>query len=213
MSSKAETELVIFDCDGVLVDSEGLENQLLVDLAARHGLDVDADYAHRAFLGRKLAECVELIEQAGGGKLPETFIPDYRRELAVVVARELQPTEGIHAALRQIHCRTCVATNGTQQKMRLALDVTGLRDFFADRLFSAYDINAWKPAPDLFLFAAKTMGVAPENCVVVEDSPPGIAAAEAAGMTVIAYRPTDTPGPGVVTIDAMAELPAALSRR
>ena len=161
MNRKAETELVIFDCDGVLVDSEVLENQLLVDMAARHGLHVDADEAHREFVGRQLAECVQHMERSAGGSLPETFIPDYRRELAVVVERELKPIAGIHAALQQIQHHKCVASNGPQQKMRQALDVTGLRAFFEDRLFSAYDINVWKPAPDLFLFAAKTMGVMP----------------------------------------------------
>ncbi len=211
MSRKAKTELVIFDCDGVLVDSEALENQLLIDMAARHGLNVDADEAHREFVGRKLAECVQHMERTAGGRLPDTFIPDYRQELTVIVARELKPVTGIRSALQQIDHLACVATNGPQEKMRQALDVTGLRPFFADRLFSAYDINAWKPAPDLFLFAAKTMGVPPDNCVVVEDSPPGIAAAQAAGMAVIAYRPMAAPGPGVVTIDAMSELPKALS--
>ena len=213
MSSKAEIELVIFDCDGVLVDSEALENQLLVDMAARHGLHVDAEEAHREFVGRKLAECVQHMERTANGTLPDSFIPDYRRELAAVVERELKPVDGIHAALRQIRQRTCVASNAPPEKMKRALDVTGLRGFFADRLYSAYDINAWKPAPDIFLFAAKSMGVAPDSCVVVEDSPPGIAAAEAAGMAVIAYRPMGTVAPGVVTIDAMAELPAALLHR
>ena len=212
MIAIADPQLVIFDCDGVLVDSEALENQLLIDMAARHGLRVDAHDAHRAFVGRKLADCVRHMERSTDRKLPRSFIEDYRQELAVVVERELKPVVGIHRALREIQCQKCVASNGPRAKMELALRVTGLRDFFEDRLFSAYDINAWKPEPDILLFAAKTIGVAPENCVVVEDSPPGIAAAQAAGMAVIAYSPIGEPVPGIVTIDAMAELPMILSR-
>jgi HAD superfamily hydrolase (TIGR01509 family) len=205
-------QLIIFDCDGVLVDSEFLENQLLVDMAALHGLCVDADQAHEEFIGRKLADCVAHMEMAAGRKLPGTFIDDYRKELRVVVENELKPVRGIHSALEQIDALKCVASNGPRSKIEQALDVTSLRGYFEDRLFSAYDVNAWKPEPDLFLHAAASLHLSPEACTVVEDSRLGVQAALAAGMRVIAYAPRGDLIPGAITIQEMDQLPTILSR-
>ncbi len=204
--------LVIFDCDGVLVDSEAIENQLLVDMAASHGVSVDSQAAHRDFLGRRLADCITWMEDAAGLALPETFITDYRRKLHDVIECELQPVAGAHAALEQMTSLTCVASNGPRPKIEQALRVTGLRRFFQDRLFSAYDIDAWKPAPDLFLHAAGAMGVAPSDCVVVEDSPLGVEAARAAGMQVVLYAPAGNALPGAVTLTEMGGLPILLAQ-
>jgi len=203
-------QLIIFDCDGVLVDSEYLENQLLVDMAARHGLRVNAKNAHENFVGRKLADCVGLMEEWTEQDLPKTFISDYREALRLVVETELKPVQGIQAALERIDTLKCVASNGPRAKIEQALKVTNLRAFFEDRLFSAYDVNAWKPEPDLFLHAAAEMGRRPEMCTVVEDSRLGIEAALAAGMRVVAYAPLGHRFPGAITIQRMDDLPAAL---
>ena len=207
------SQLIIFDCDGVLVDSEFLENQLLVDMSARHGVRVDANEAHENFVGRKLSDCVGLMEDAAGQKLPVTFIEDYRKELRVVVERELKPVSGIRSALDQIDALKCVASNGPRSKIEHALRVTNLRGFFEDRLFSAYDIDIWKPEPDLFLHAAAMMGLAPAACTVVEDSRLGVQAAVAAGMRVIAYAPNGNRFPEAITIQKMEQLPEVLSKR
>lgn len=204
-------DLVIFDCDGVLVDSEALENQLLVDMAGAHGLRVDAAEAHTLFVGRKLADCVTHMERSAGRNLPASFIDDYRRELRVVVERQLKPVAGVRKALQAIAACKCVASNGPREKIAQALRVTSLAAFFEDRLFSAYDVKAWKPQPDLFLHAAAALAVAPPACTVVEDSPLGIAAAAAAGMRVIAYEPAGNAVAGAITIKSMQQLPALLA--
>jgi HAD superfamily hydrolase (TIGR01509 family) len=200
-------DLIIFDCDGVLVDSEALENQLLVDMAERHGLRVNADEAHLEFVGRKLADCVRHMERVAGRNLPDTFIEDYRKQLKVIVERELKPIAGVREALELIAVLKCVASNGPRNKIEQALRVTGLQKFFEGRLFCAYDVSAWKPEPDLFLHAAKMMGVPPEACTVIEDSRLGVQAALAAGMRVVAYEPTGGVVPGTITIKSMDQLP------
>ena len=211
MKADPIARLVIFDCDGVLVDSEALENQLLVDMAAQHGVLANAAEAHVEFVGKKLADCVRHMEQAAGIRLPDTFIEDYRAELRVVVETQLKPVAGIRAALEEIAIAKCVASNGPRAKIEQALRVTGLTPFFGDRLFSAYDIDAWKPAPDLFLHAARMLGVAPAQCTVIEDSRPGVEAALAAGMRVFAYAPSGERYFDVPVFDQMADLPRLLS--
>lgn len=207
-----ESQLVIFDCDGVLVDSEAIANQLLIDMAADLGVHVDSEEAHVEFVGLKLADCVGLMEREAKRELPPTFIDDFRAALSVVMESELQPIPGIYNALEQINNLKCVASNATRSKIEQALRITRLRDFFESRIFSAYDISAWKPEPDLFLHAAQSMGVAPNACVVVEDSRPGIEAAMAAGMRVIVYAPDGASAHGTMTIRHMDQLSHALAR-
>ena len=206
-----KSDLIIFDCDGVLVDSEALENQLLIDMAERHGLGVDAGEAHSEFVGRKLADCVRHIERSTGRNLPDTFIKDYRKELRSLVERELKPILGIREALELINISKCVASNGPREKMEQALRVTDLHSFFEGRLFSAYDVNAWKPEPDLFLHAAKVINVPPQACTVVEDSRVGVQAALTAGMRVVAYEPDGNVVSGAITVRSMDQLPRVLS--
>lgn len=129
------------------------------------------------------------MEVAAGRKLPDSFIDDYREELRSVVKRELKPVRGVRAALDGIDLLKCVASNGPREKIELALEVSGLEVFFGDRIFSAYDVNAWKPDPRIFLHAAGTLGVPAEQCIVIEDSALGVQAAMAAGMKVIEYAP------------------------
>lgn len=211
------TDLVIFDCDGVLVDSERLcvevEARLLTDL----GWPLSPPEVVERFVGRSDAYLLGEIEAALGRPVPE-WTARYQDALHAAFRADLRPVAGIEAALDAIAALglpTCVASSGTHEKMALTLGLTGLHDRFAGRIFSATEVANGKPAPDLFLHAAEQMGVDPARCVVVEDSPSGVQAARAAGMRCVAYAggliPVDRlTGPGTVVIDDLARLTAHL---
>ncbi|MBN3899255.1 MAG: HAD family hydrolase [Nostoc sp. NOS(2021)] len=182
-----QTELVIFDCDGVLVDSEVLGNRVLVEFVAEFGLAIKLEEAILLFKGCKMADCVAVIEQRLGKKMPQDFVTQLRIRTAEAFERELLPVEGIEAALDKINLPICVASSGPPEKIKLALRVTNLLPRFEGRIFSSYQIGSWKPAPDLFLYAAKKMEVQAASCTVVEDSVLGVRAGVAAGMRVLGY--------------------------
>ena len=207
-------ELVIFDCDGVLVDTERatvvVESSFLTEL----GWAIAPEEVADLFLGRTDEYMRQVIEE----RLPE-LPSDWERRLEaryVSAHTEVQPVEGIVDALERISGDTCVASSGTHEKMRRTLGATGLYERFEGRIFSATDVEHGKPAPDLFLYAAERMGARPETCAVVEDSPFGIAAAKAAGMRAFAYAggvmPPERLRDADVVFDDMRELPALLSR-
>jgi HAD superfamily hydrolase (TIGR01509 family) len=173
---------VIFDCDGTLVDSETLAMEVLVDCVRPHGLEMTVAEATERFKGGKMADCISLFEQLLGQALPNNFEPIFRTRCAQVFEDRLQPIAGAHEVLKRLHLPYCLASSGPRIKIDLNLRVTGLAHFFGERIFSAYDIGKWKPDPSLFLHAAQAMGVAPEQCAVVEDSLPGVQAGIAAGM-------------------------------
>lgn len=206
---------IIFDCDGTLVDSEKLGNQVVIDLFAEYGVVVEPDEYRRLYRGVQLLEIIARLEAAHDVKTADDFVPRYRQRLDAMLEQRLQPIPGIRDVLAHLSLPKCVATSAPQEKLRLCLGVTGLRPFFGDNLFSSYDINSWKPAPDLFLHAAQTMGFAPAECAVVEDSPVGVAAGLAAGMTTIHFNHNSEHEAieGVVAIEHMAELPAVLFDR
>jgi beta-phosphoglucomutase-like phosphatase (HAD superfamily) len=207
-----DAELIIFDCDGVLVDSEPITNRLLAQCVSNAGWSIDAAYSVRHFKGRNLHEIHAEVEHRVGRPLP-TLLEDYRRICYEVFESEGVPAiDGIHelldtldelingSALEGPH--RCVATNAPMRKMRMTLTGSGLIERFTHRedpqqetMFSAYQLQKWKPEPDLFLHAASSMGHEPEACVVIEDSSSGVQAAKAAGMRVIALAaltPPDT---------------------
>lgn len=192
-NSSMGVEAIIFDCDGTLVDTERIENTVLLDFAREFGLSLTFDEAIRQFAGVKMSECVEIIEAAIGRPLPDDFVPVFRHRCRDEFEAGLKPIDGVVEVLEQITWPYCVASNGPLEKLELTLGLTGLKRFFSDRVFSAYEIDVWKPAPDLFLHAARSMNVTPEQCVVVEDSLPGIQAGLAAGMHVIGFRMHDLP--------------------
>ena len=207
--------LVIFDNDGVLVDSEELSTQMLVDAAREYGpLAMELSEAMRLFRGRKMAECVAILSERLGWPLPEDFIPNYRARQAEAFRHRLKPIPEIHDTLREIRLPICVASNGPREKIALALSVTGLLPFFEGRIFSSYELGTWKPDPGLYLHAAAAMGVAPADCVVVEDSVLGVRAGIAAGMRVLAYIAAGDAEefhvPGATRFERMSELPALL---
>lgn len=182
-------ELVIFDCDGVLVDSEPIANRILSELLGEIGLPMDYDETVRTFIGRSMSACVELIEERLGRRLPATFAQEYHALTAEAFRRELQPVPGIGDALEQITLPTCVASSSAVAKLEVSLAVTGLLPRFRGRIFSAAEVQRGKPAPDLFLHAARQMGAQPERCAVVEDTVLGVQAGVAAGMHVFGFAP------------------------
>lgn len=182
-------EAVIFDCDGTLVDSERLGNQVLVECVAELGLIFPLEEAVARFTGNKMADTITVIEQRLGHPVPTDFVPQLRRRMAEVFRARLQPIVGIETVLQGLQIPYCVASSGPREKIELSLSVTKLLPYFQGRIFSAYEVGSWKPAPGLFLHAARALGVAPAQCAVVEDSMPGVQAGKAAGMTVFGYAP------------------------
>jgi HAD superfamily hydrolase (TIGR01509 family) len=182
-------DAIIFDCDGTLVDSETLGNAVIVDCAQELGLDLTLEVAIKNFAGRKMADTIDLIAQWLGKPVPDWFLPIIRERMAIAFEERLTAIDGVHELLQKLSVPVCVASNGPQDKMKISLRVTGLLPYFHGRIYSAYDCESWKPEPGLFLYAARVMGVNPSNCAVVEDSPLGIQAALAAGMTPFGYSP------------------------
>ena len=178
---------IIFDCDGVLVDSESISNQVIVDLANTQGDNIDLDYAINHYAGTSLRFVKDDVERIIGKKLPSNFDQEYRRITYLKFQTEIQPVQGIQKVLEALTIPFCVASNGPLAKMELNLQVTELYEYFGGNLFSAYEIGKWKPDPALFLHAAEVMGFHPKECVVVEDSMSGIKAAKAGGFDVFGF--------------------------
>jgi len=183
--------LVIFDCDGVLVDSEPLANVSFSRALRPHGLDWSVEETMRRLMGRSLKSCVEIIEAEIGRKLPDDFL-ETMQAATYQSFRDapLQPVPGVKDAILKLQgagLATCVASSGSPEKMRFTLGLTGLWDLFDGRIYSSSQVPRGKPFPDLFLHAAIDMNEQPFDCVVVEDSVPGVQAARAAGMRALAY--------------------------
>jgi HAD superfamily hydrolase (TIGR01509 family) len=206
--------LVIFDCDGVLVDSEPMQCRLLAEMAEAAGVPID-DESEELFGGRQLASCIEMIEARGGHPLPADFAQSFRRRSARMFAERLRPIPGVARAIERLSGPRCVASNSRRDYIERVLDLTGLRRLFCDDLFSAYSISRFKPDPGVFLLAAERFAVPPGSCVVVEDSEAGVQAALAAGMEVVAYgsgpRLAALTSMGAHGIDDMACLPEMLA--
>lgn len=179
-------DAVIFDMDGTLVDSEPLCNRPFLELLPQ--LDDTLESITRRYIGLKLADCVDdLIERLGTDAIgdPDDFMVRYRARVAELFESELEAMPGASDLLDVLKLPCCVASSGPQQKIRRSLRVTGLDRFFDEHIYSAYDIDVFKPEPGLFLHAAARMGVEPANCLVVEDSPVGVEAGQRAGMQVV----------------------------
>jgi HAD superfamily hydrolase (TIGR01509 family) len=181
-------DLIIFDCDGVLVDSEVIACRVDADTLTRHGYPITADQVLDRFLGRSMREINLEIEAELGRGLPDAFSTQRLEELYRSFAAELEAVPHIQATLDTLAQPVCVASSGTHDRMRISLGRAGLYDRFAPHIFSATQVRNGKPAPDLFLFAAEQMAMSPKQCLVIEDSAPGIAAAVAAGMTVLGFH-------------------------
>jgi HAD superfamily hydrolase (TIGR01509 family) len=210
------TELVIFDCDGVLVDSEPISVRVDVEMFAEVGMTVSEQEVIDRFVGRSPELLARAVEEQLGHPPPDGWEEAGERRLRRAFEAELQPVAGIREALERIRLPTCVASSSPPERLRFKLELTGLSERFAGRVFSAAEVTSGKPAPDLFLHAARKMGVDPAGCVVVEDSRYGVQAARAAGMDVLAFSGGLTPahvlaGPRTVVFDDMRSLPELLS--
>jgi len=183
----AEKRLVIFDCDGVLVDSEPLSIAVLVKAMREEGVVISEEEAYERFLGRSLATLVETLHREFNIFAGEAFLERIRSDLYARFRASLQPIKGMAETLDALDGPRCVASSSQLERIRLSLGVTGLLDRLEPDIFSATMVKRGKPAPDLFLYAAERMGAEPRHCIVVEDSPAGIMAAKAAGMTVFAF--------------------------
>ena len=196
-------DLVIFDCDGVLVDSETIANEVLAAILNRHGAALSVDDTKQAFIGQSVYAIRQTALSAFGIALAEDWATEYYAELLPAL-REVKAIPGVRAVVEAMHencVPICVASQGPPQKMQITLGAIGLAPFFGERVYSANSVPRPKPAPDLFLHVAAACAADPTRCVVVEDSKTGVTAAVAAGMTVFAYCPPTEAG-------AMTELGA-----
>jgi HAD superfamily hydrolase (TIGR01509 family) len=211
-------ELVIFDCDGVLVDSEPISIRIDAIMLAEYGLPMSEEEIIDRFVGRSPSVMREAIEEHLGRPLPDDWNARFRPLFNESFENELRPIDGIEQALDEISALTCVASSSEPDRLDYKLRLTGLYDRFAGRIFSARQVRNGKPAPDLFLYAAERMHVDPGACAVVEDSQYGVQAARAAGMDAFGYAGSVTPahmleGPGTTVFDDMRDLPRLLQSR
>ncbi|HTZ68316.1 MAG TPA: FGGY family pentulose kinase [Roseiarcus sp.] len=217
-------EVVIFDCDGVLVDSEPIALAVTRRKLGEVGLRLTDEETRGRFLGLRLDSVVREVETELGAPLPKEFPDDLSREILAAFARDLKGVEGVRQAVEALRARVCVASSSAPERLRLALRVTGYETLFTPNIFSAAEVTQGKPSPDLFLFAARTMSVAPEDCLVIEDSVAGVAAARAAGMTAFGFvgashfsqagEGADLTAAGAELIfDDMAQLPELVAAR
>ena len=206
---------MIFDCDGVLVDTELIANRVLASLLTEAGIPTTFDDCMQDYRGRAMTSVIAAATERLGAPLPFDVAERYYAEVKAVFRRELEPVPGVIAALDRIDLPSCVASSGPHHKMEVTLRHTGLWDRFEGRIFSASEVAVGKPAPDLFLHAARRMGFDPATTAVVEDSLPGIQAACAAGMRALAFaRHTGADvlaAAGGETFEDMADLPGLLA--
>jgi HAD superfamily hydrolase (TIGR01509 family) len=213
-----DLQLVIFDCDGVLVDSETISNDVLARMLTDEGLATTLAESRSAYQGLLLSEVLELAQQKLGRTLAPDWLEQYESVRSEAFRRELRPVPGAAETVKLV-CAAglaiCVASQGKLEKTRLSLEITGMRELFPEEaLFSAYGVPRGKPHPDLFLHAAAEMGAEPAHCVVVEDTPSGVIAGVSAGMRVFGYAADSDEialrEAGATTIHALGELPGYL---
>ena len=182
-----DPELIIFDCDGVLVDTERVNNQVMADLVGELGAHMSFAEAVELYIGQSTEDCLRITEARLGRPAPDDLHARWVARTRELHARELRAVEGIEGVLSMLARPFCVASNGRHAEIRQNLGLTGLLPWFEGRMFSSEDVARPKPAPDLFLHAAARCGADPARCLVIEDTPTGVRAARAAGMTVLGF--------------------------
>jgi HAD superfamily hydrolase (TIGR01509 family) len=216
----ANFDLIIFDCDGVLVDSEVISCRAHAATLTRHGYPITADQVLDRFLGVSDREARRTIETELGRNLPDDFEIEVKQATLQRYAGDLRLVPYVGEAIAAITLPKCVASSGTPEKIRHGLTCAGLYDLLSPHIFSATQVRRGKPAPDLFLFAAAQMAVLPERCLVIEDSMPGVTGARTAGMTVLGFHGGSHCRPGYAdrlhaagatrTFDDMRQLPGLI---
>jgi HAD superfamily hydrolase (TIGR01509 family) len=214
--------LLIFDCDGVLVDSEHLACAALAEVMTTLGHSMTADEAMRTFAGRSLKDVLARAERLLSRPIPKDLGEQAAVQLMARFRRELQAVAGVKEAIAALPYRRCVASSSDPGRLTLSLDVTGLSALFGNNVFSAVEVANGKPAPDLFLLAARRLGEDPSSCIVIEDSVLGVEAAGAAGMAAIGFAGASHANQGLAerlvaagaepVIHSMANLPAAVEQ-
>ncbi|MQR98695.1 HAD family hydrolase [Gluconobacter aidae] len=222
LDSAGQLKLVIFDCDGVLVDSEGPSCRATAEFARSKGLSISDDEAHTRFAGMALPQVVRELETELGHSLPDKTAFILRENLVQMMKKSAEPVSGaleMLSGIRSLGLPVRVGSNSSVREMDAKFERTGMTQFFPEnRIHSANDMGCPKPAPDVYLYAAKAEGVLPENCVVIEDSNTGAEAAWKAGMACVLLRPDDVPLPpfwpveGSVRITHLDELVPLLRR-
>ena len=204
---------VIFDCDGVLVDSVGLAGEVLAEYLRDLGFQVTRQEATRRFGSGKMADYVARFERDTGKRLPDKFEQELRSRRDETFRERLRPVAGAVELVRSLGVPSCVASNGPMAQIELSLRIVGLHEHFAGRIFSAYSLRAWKPDPRLFLHAGRALGVNPADCAVIEDSELGILAGLEAGMQVFAFLPggKESAHAGVHTLRHLNEFQSRMS--
>ncbi len=206
MAFRFRPGLVIFDCDGVLVDSEPISERVSLEMIAEHGVTMQRGEMSARYLGTSDADMVRDIERRRGVTFPDGFVDEMQARKLLAFRASVRAIVGVAdavGAIARAGVLLCVASSGPREATRVKLESAGLVEPFGGHLFSAYDVPRGKPQPDVFLYAAAQMDVAPTRCVVVEDSLPGVQGAVAAGMRVLGYAPE---GDGVALRDAGAKV-------
>ncbi|MEA3159812.1 MAG: hypothetical protein QOD95_1360 [Gammaproteobacteria bacterium] len=214
---KSRFDLVIFDCDGVLVDSELITNRIFAGMLNEMGIPVSLDDMFEQFVGRSMPQCLELTAGLLGRPVPDGFLPEFQARTAAALKSELKAVPDIEEVLATMGIPFCVASSGTHEKMHTTLGVTGLLPKFQGKMYSVTEVAKSKPAPDVFLYAARQSGVDASACAVIEDTPTGVRAGVAAGMTVFGYCAL-TPQQRLIaagahyTFECMRDLPELIRR-
>jgi HAD superfamily hydrolase (TIGR01509 family) len=212
---QSQLPLLIFDLDGVLVDSEKISERLFVQCLQQDGFAVDSAFNNQYFLGRSLRDCLNTLQQHFGRQPSAAVLEGYAKMIEEALRSELEPVPFVREALHQLPHLKCVASGSEPERIHVSLKTTGLDTFFQN-ITSSYEVARGKPAPDVFLKAAEKNGYTPEQCIVIEDTIFGVEAGLAAGMKVLCYQPVAAMAyqvpDGVVVFDSMYDLPARVER-
>ena len=207
---------IIFDCDGVLVDSESISAKVFREMASELGCNLDFETVRKQITGTSMKENLKFFADCVGHALPDDFEMEFRRRSYEAFKTELKPVKGIHSLLEKITVPYCTASSGPKKKIRLNLTTTNLIDKFDGNIFSSYDIGSWKPEPGIYLHAAKQMGFQPNECAVIEDSLTGVKAAKAGGFDVFGFTQKGNEEPyeelGATVFFDMSELDELLKK-
>lgn len=213
---KPAFDLFIFDCDGVLVNSEPIANRILAEELSLIGIPTTTEQSIQTYMGRSSADSLGIITNILGFPPPGSFFERVRKRTREAFDKELKAIPGVERFIQSLTTPICVASSGGMDKIEKNLRLTGLKQYFDDTsIFSATTVKNGKPAPDLFLTAARAMGCDPVNCAVIEDSVPGVMAGKAAGMTVFGYSDltpeSELQNAGAITFTHMDDLPSLIS--